>query len=138
MEESIIINKYIVKKQDTNIYSEFTKLLDTLLNKYDLTTFESIVSTFERDGSIQINDLSVSLTLECLTLLGKFVKLFDEVNYIDYSDNEDIYNFVTKIKSLGKKKEEIPEETSDDMYKHIKYFNDINSFNNYLQNFLSQ
>lgn len=138
MEESIIINKYIAKKQDNNIYIEFTKLLDTLLNKYDLTTFESIVSTFERDGSIQINDLSVSLTLDCITLLGKFVKLFDEVNYIDYSNNEDIYNFVTKIKSLGKKKEEIPEETSDDTYKHIKYFNDINSFNNYLHNFLSQ
>lgn len=137
MEQSII-NKYIAKKQDTNMYSEFTKLLDILLNKYDLTTFESIVLTFARDGSVQINDLSVSLNNECITLLGKFVKLFDEVNYIDYSNNEDIYNFVTKIKSIGKKKEEIPEETSDDTYKHIKYFSDIDSFNNYLHNFLSQ
>lgn len=136
MEQSII-NKYIAKKQDTNMYSEFEKLLDILLNKYDLTTFESIVSTFERDGSIQINDLSVSLNNECITLLGKFVKLFEEVNYIDYSNNEDIYNFVTKIKSIGKKKEEIPEETSDDTYRHTKYFNDIDSFNNYLYNFIT-
>ena len=52
MEQSII-NKYIAKKQDTNMYSEFTKLLDILLNKYDLTTFESIVLTFARDGSVR-------------------------------------------------------------------------------------
>ena len=92
--EQTIINKYIAKKRDTNMYSEFEKLLDTLLNKYDLTTFESIVLTFSRDGSVQINDMTVSLNNECITLLDKFVKLFDDVNYIDYSNNEDIYNFV--------------------------------------------
>lgn len=130
MKESII-DKYLEKKAEKEIYPDFENMLDIILENYDLSIFERIVYTFSRDGKI-ISDMKiVELDHLCLNLVKDLVSRFSGgIKPIDYSIYSEISDFVKK----HAKKEVVNEPTIIIGDKII--FNDVDNFNNYLKNVL--
>lgn len=135
MEQSII-DKYLEKKHNENIYPDFKKMLNDILNNYDLSIFERIVYTFSKDNSITIDMNIVKLDNNCIDLVNKFIKVFDDdIEVIDYSNYSEIIDFVKKY--ANKK------HVSDNSHEHcnkidLKYFDDIDNFSKYLNHFINQ
>lgn len=133
MKESII-DKYLEKKAEKEIYPDFENMLDTILENYDLSIFERIVYTFSRDGKI-IGDMKiVELDHLCLNLVKDLVGRFrGGIKPIDYSNYSEISDFVNK----HAKKEVVNEPTiiiGDKI--HNIHFDNIDNFNNYLSDIL--
>ena len=135
MEQSII-DKYLEKKHNENIYPDFNKMLNDILNNYDLSIFERIVYTFSKDNSITIDMNNVKLDNKCIDLVNEFIKVFDDdIEVIDYSNYSEIIDFVKKY--ANKK------HVSDNSHEHcnkidLKYFDDIDNFSKYLNHFINQ
>ena len=138
MEQSII-DKYLEKKHNENIYPDFKKMLNDILNTYDLSIFERIVYTFSKDNSITIDMNIVKLDNKCIDLVNEFIKVFDDdIEVIDYSNYSEIIDFVKKY---ANKKHE-----SNNSHEHcifndkidLKYFDDIDNFSKYLNHFINQ
>ena len=138
MEQSII-DKYLEKKHNENIYPDFKKMLNDILNNYDLSIFERIVYTFSKDNSITIDMNIVKLDNKCIDLVNEFIKVFDDdIEVIDYSNYSEIIDFVKKY---ANKKHE-----SNNSHEHfifndkidLKYFDDIDNFSKYLNHFINQ
>lgn len=135
MEQSII-DKYLEKKHNENIYPDFKKMLNDILNNYDLSIFERIVYTFSKDNSITIDMNIVKLDNNCIDLVNEFIKVFDDdIEVIDYSNYSEIIDFVKKY---ANKKHE-----SNNSHEHcnkidLKYFDDIDNFSKYLNHFINQ
>ena len=135
MEQSII-DKYLEKKHNENIYPDFKKMLNDILNNYDLSIFERIVYTFSKDNSITIDMNNVKLDNKCIDLVNEFIKVFDDdIEVIDYSNYSEIIDFV--------KKYENKKHVSDNSHEHcnkidLKYFDDIDNFSKYLNHFINQ
>ena len=137
MEQSII-DKYLEKKHNENIYPDFTKMLNDILNNYDISIFERIVYTFSKDNSITIDMNIVKLDNKCIDLVNEFIKVFDDdIEVIDYSNYSEIIDFVKKY--ANKK------HVSDNSHEHcifdkidLKYFDDIDNFSKYLNHFINQ
>lgn len=135
MEQSII-DKYLEKKHNENMYPDFKKMLNDILNNYDLSIFERIVYTFSKDNSITIDMNIVKLDNNCIDLVNKFIKVFDDdIEVIDYSNYSEIIDFVKKY---ANKKHE-----SNNSHEHcnkidLKYFDDIDNFSKYLNHFINQ
>lgn len=135
MEQSII-DKYLEKKHNENIYPDFKKMLNDILNNYDLSIFERIVYTFSKDNSITIDMNIVKLDNKCIDLVNEFIKVFDDdIEVIDYSNYSEIIDFVKKY--ANKK------HVSDNSHEHcnkidLKYFDDIDNFSKYLNHFINQ
>lgn len=135
MEQSII-DKYLEKKHNENMYPDFKKMLNDILNNYDLSIFERIVYTFSKDNSITIDMNIVKLDNNCIDLVNKFIKVFDDdIEVIDYSNYSEIIDFVKKY--ANKK------HVSDNSHEHcnkidLKYFDDIDNFSKYLNHFINQ
>ena len=77
MEQSII-DKYLEKKHNENMYPDFKKMLNDILNTYDLSIFERIVYTFSKDNSITIDMNNVKLDNKCIDLVNEFIKYFEK------------------------------------------------------------
>lgn len=134
MKESII-DKYLEKKAEKEIYPDFENMLDIILENYDLSIFERIVYTFSRDGKIISDMRIVELDHLCLNLVKDLVSRFsgDYLKPIDYSIYSEISDFVKK----HSKKEVVNEPTiiiGDNI--HNIHFDDVDSFNNYLKDVL--
>lgn len=135
MEQSII-DKYLEKKHNENMYPDFKKMLNDILNNYDLSIFERIVYTFSKDNSITIDMNIVKLDNNCIDLVNEFIKVFDDdIEVIDYSNYSEIIDFVKKY--ANKK------HVSDNSHEHynkidLKYFDDIDNFSKYLNHFINQ
>lgn len=135
MEQSII-DKYLEKKYNESIYPDFKKMLNDILNNYDLSIFERIVYTFSKDNSITIDMNIVKLDNKCIDLVNEFIKVFDDdIEVIDYSNYSEIIDFVKKY---ANKKHE-----SNNSHEHcnkidLKYFDDIDNFSKYLNHFINQ
>lgn len=135
MEQSII-DKYLEKKHNENMYPDFKKMLNDILNNYDLSIFERIVYTFSKDNSITIDMNIVKLDNKCIDLVNEFIKVFDDdIEVIDYSNYSEIIDFVKKY--ANKK------HVSDNSHEHcnkidLKYFDDIDNFSKYLNHFINQ
>ena len=80
MEQSII-DKYLEKKHNENIYPDFKKMLNDILNNYDLSIFERIVYTFSKDNSITIDMNIVKLDNNCIDLVNEFIHLQNHFNH---------------------------------------------------------
>lgn len=135
MEQSII-DKYLEKKHNENMYPDFKKMLNDILNNYDLSIFERIVYTLSKDNSITIDMNIVKLDNKCIDLVNEFIKVFDDdIEVIDYSNYSEIIDFVKKY---ANKKHE-----SNNSHEHcnkidLKYFDDIDNFSKYLNHFINQ
>lgn len=133
MKESII-DRYFEKKAERSIYSDFKDMLELILERYDLSIFERIVYTFSRDEKIIINMKIVELDNMSLALVKEFVRIFNrDLMPIDYSEYTEIWNFVNKYA-----KNENGEENIGPINMDIKWFNDVDNFNNYLRNIFSK
>ena len=130
MKESII-DKYLEKKAEKEIYPDFENMLNIILENYDISIFERIVYTFSRDGKIISNMKIVELDHLCLNLVKDLVKRFGGgIKPIDYSNYSEISDFVNK----HAKKEVVNEPTIIIGDKII--FDDVDNFNNYLKDVL--
>lgn len=133
MKESII-DRYFEKKAERSIYSDFKDMLELILERYDLSIFERIVYTFSRDEKIIINMKIVELDNMSLALVKEFVRIFNnDLMPIDYSEYDEIWNFVNKYA-----KKENGEKNIEPINMDIKWFNDVDNFNNYLRNIFSK
>lgn len=133
MKESII-DKYLEKKAEKEIYPDFENMLNIILENYDLSIFERIVYTFSRDGKIISDMRIVELDPLSLRLIKDLVNRFSGgIKPIDYSNYSEISDFVKK----HAKKEVVNEPTiiiGDNI--HNIHFDDVDSFNNYLKDVL--
>lgn len=145
MEQSII-DKYLEKKHNENMYPDFKKMLNDILNNYDLSIFERIVYTFSKDNSITIDMNIVKLDNNCIDLVNKFIKVFDDdIEVIDYSNYSEIIDFVKKYankKHVSDNSHEYIIDDKDLKYFNdkidLKYFDDIDNFSKYLNHFINQ
>lgn len=145
MEQSII-DKYLEKKHNENIYPDFKKMLNDILNNYDLSIFERIVYTFSKDNSITIDMNIVKLDNKCIDLVNEFIKVFDDdIEVIDYSNYSEIIDFVKKYankKHVSDNSHEYIIDDKDLKYFNdkidLKYFDDIDNFSKYLNHFINQ
>lgn len=98
--EQTILNKYIEKKnQEEQFSNHFEKLLETLLNKLDIVTFERTISKVVADGYIlSVNGVSYKLCPKSIDLVNQLYKMFSQDNIkhpiSSYSDNNYICNFL--------------------------------------------
>lgn len=145
MEQSII-DKYLEKKHNENMYPDFKKMLNDILNNYDLSIFERIVYTFSKDNSITIDMNIVKLDNKCIDLVNEFIKVFDDdIEVIDYSNYSEIIDFVKKYankKHVSDNSHEYIIDDKDLKYFNdkidLKYFDDIDNFSKYLNHFINQ
>ena len=145
MEQSII-DKYLEKKHNENMYPDFKKMLNDILNNYDLSIFERIVYTFSKDNSITIDMNNVKLDNKCIDLVNKFIKVFDDdIEVIDYSNYSEIIDFVKKHankKHVSDNSHEYIIDDKDLKYFNdkidLKYFDDIDNFSKYLNHFINR
>lgn len=145
MEQSII-DKYLEKKHNENMYPDFKKMLNDILNNYDLSIFERIVYTFSKDNSITIDMNIVKLDNNCIDLVNKFIKVFDDdIEVIDYSNYSEIIDFVKKYankKHVSDNSHEYIIDDKDLKYFNdkidLKYFDDIDNFSKYLNHFINR
>ncbi|MBR2022329.1 MAG: hypothetical protein IJ997_01420 [Mycoplasmataceae bacterium] len=135
MKESII-TRYLEKKSEREIYPDFKNMLELILERYDLSIFERIVYTFSRDGKIIIDMKIVELDNMCLALVNEFVRIFNcDLMPIDYSEYSEIFNFVNKYAKKENVDEHPKKIVGDNI--DIKYFNNVDNFNNYLKDILT-
>lgn len=145
MEQSII-DKYLEKKHNENIYPDFKKMLNDILNNYDISIFERIVYTFSKDNSITIDMNIVKLDNKCIDLVNEFIKVFDDdIEVIDYSNYSEIIDFVKKHankKHVSDNSHEYIIDDKDLKYFNdkidLKYFDDIDNFSKYLNHFINR
>ena len=138
MEQSII-DKYLEKKHNENIYPDFKKMLNDILNNYDLSIFERIVYTFSKDNSITIDMNIVKLDNKCIDLVNEFIKVFDDdIEVIDYSNYSEIIDFVKKYANKKHESNNSNEHCIFNDKIDLKYFDDIDNFSKYLNHFINQ
>lgn len=138
MEQSII-DKYLEKKHNENIYPDFKKMLNDILNNYDLSIFERIVYTFSKDNSITIDMNIVKLDNKCIDLVNEFIKVFDDdIEVIDYSNYSEIIDFVKKYANKKHVSDNSREHCIFDKEIDLKYFDDIDNFSKYLNHFINR
>ena len=138
MEQSII-DKYLEKKHNENMYPDFKKMLNDILNNYDLSIFERIVYTFSKDNSITIDMNIVKLDNKCIDLVNEFIKVFDDdIEVIDYSNYSEIIDFVKKHANKKHVSDNSHEHCIFDKEIDLKYFDDIDNFSKYLNHFINR
>lgn len=131
-----IIDRYFEKKVEMEMFPDFKKMLELILERYDLSIFERIVYTFSRDEKIILDMKIVELDNMSLALVKEFVRIFNKSDFvpIDYSEYSEIFNFVNKYA----KKENVEDNSKkiiEPFYIDIKWLNDVDNFNNYLKTF---
>lgn len=138
MEQSII-DKYLTRKQEEAMFPAFEKMLSSILYSYDLSIFERIIRTISQDNTITIDMKTVNLDNKCIELVSKFIDLFDnDIEPIVYSKYDEIIEFVRRFGKENKNnKISNPINIVGDNI-DIKYFNDVDNFNNYLRNIFSK
>lgn len=135
MEQSII-DKYLTRKQEETMFPAFEKMLSSILYSYDLSIFERIIRTISLDNTITIDMKIVNLDNKCIDLVSKFIDLFDnDIETIDYSKYDEIIEFVGRFGKENKNSNPI-KIVGDNI--DIKYFNDVDNFNNYLRSIFSK
>lgn len=145
-----IIDRYLEKKVEMEMFPNFKKMLELILERYDLSIFERIVYTFSRDEKIIIDMKIVELDNMSLALVKEFVRIFNnDLMPIDYSEYSEIQNFVNKyakkenvefqniVNQYAKKEnvEDNPKKIIEPFNIDIKWLNDVDNFNNYLKVF---
>ena len=137
MEQSII-NKYLARKQEEAMFPAFEKMLSSILYCYDLSIFERIIRTISQDNTVTVDTKTVNLDNKCIDLVSKFIDLFDnDIEVIDYSKYDEIIDFVTRFGKENKNNNSNPVKIIGDNI-DIKYFNDVDNFNNYLRNIFNK
>lgn len=131
-----IIDRYLEKKVEMEMFPNFKKMLELILERYDLSIFERIVYTFSRDEKIILDMKIVELDNMSLALVKEFVRIFNKSDLvpIDYSEYSEIFNFVNKYA----KKENVEDNSKkiiEPFNIDIKWLNDVDNFNNYLKAF---
>lgn len=99
-----ILNKYHEKKkQEEQSSDRFEKLIEDMLNKLDIMTFERVISKIVHDGYlISVNGITYKLPLKSINIVKELFKMFSEDNIRNpvksFTDNIHICSFLEDVR----------------------------------------
>lgn len=111
-----ILNKYHEKKkQEEQSSDKFEKLLEDMLNKLDIMTFERTISKIVHDGYlISVNGITYKLPLKSINIVNELFKMFSEDNIRNpvksFTDNVYICSFLEDVRPYLKDVRPYPKE----------------------------
>ena len=103
MMESILNNYHEKKKQEEQYFDRFEKLIDVMLYKFDIATFERTISKIVHDGYvITVNNTTHELPSKSIEIIHELFKMFSEENIKNpvksFTDNIHICTFIDDIR----------------------------------------
>lgn len=104
-----ILNKYSEKKkQEEQTSDKFEKLLEVMLNKLDIMTFERTISKIVHDGYlISVNGITYKLQSKSIDIVKELFKMFSEDNIRNpvksFTDNIHICSFLEDVRPYSSK-----------------------------------
>lgn len=102
-----ILNKYHEKKkQEEQSSDKFEKLIEDMLNKLDIMTFERTISKIVHDGYlISVNGITYKLPLKSINIVKELFKMFSEDNIKNpvksFTDNIHICSFLEDVRPFS-------------------------------------
>lgn len=102
-----ILNKYHEKKkQEEQSSDRFEKLIEDMLNKLDIMTFERVISKIVHDGYlISVNGITYKLSLKSINIVKELFKMFSEDNIRNpvksFTDNIHICSFLEDVRPFN-------------------------------------
>lgn len=111
-----ILNKYHEKKkQEEQSSDRFEKLIEEMLNKLDIMTFERVISKIVHDGYlISVNGITYKLPLKSINIVKELFKMFSEDNIRNpvksFTDNVYICSFLEDVRPYSSKCQDFLED----------------------------